>query len=324
MEVDKRCRWLDGALGEKEEHWVIEIGILVVVGLVLCRWGVNPERVSLASQREHAPESFVSLSRGVVCYDLVGESTAPLVVLVHGFGTPSGIFVDTASVLADAGYQVLRFDLYGRGMSERLETHYRLDDFEEQLDELLRVLELPAKFHLLGLSMGGTVAASYASRNPERLNKLILMAPLVTSMEIGNLKYKMFTKLFLPVLSRVFPGRQVRGVINPARHRELYAMIQRQMTIRGTAKSLVSIARSIAACDHQALFRRVGELHIPTLIVWGREDPVVPFENHALACELTGGHLVEIPDAGHLAHYEQPEQVHGHCLDFLREDLHAT
>lgn len=304
---------------------MIEIGIFgVVVGLVICRWAVNPERVTLASLRDDAPESFVSLSRGVVRYDLVGESTGPLVVLVHGFGTPSDIFVETASALANAGYRVLRFDLYGRGMSERLETHYRLDDFEEQLDELLTALQLPAEFHLLGLSMGGTVAASYASRNPERIKKLILMAPLVTSMEIGSLKYKTFTRLFLPVLSRVFPRRQVRGVVNPGRHRELHSMIQKQMTVRGTAKSLVSIARNIAVCDHQAPFKRVGELHIPTLILWGREDPVVPFENHALACELTGARLVEISDAGHLVHYEQPESVHGHCLDFLREELQSA
>ncbi len=72
---------------------------------------------------------FIQLSQGMVHYELGGEPNRPLVVLVHGFSTPSYIWEPTFQALIQAGFQVLRFDLYGRGYSDRPDTDYDLELF---------------------------------------------------------------------------------------------------------------------------------------------------------------------------------------------------
>ena len=69
--------------------------------------------------RTGLPGNFIQLSDGVVHYELAGPEDAPVVVLVHGFSVPFFIWDPTFEGLSEAGFRVLRYDLYGRGFSDR-------------------------------------------------------------------------------------------------------------------------------------------------------------------------------------------------------------
>ena len=97
----------------------------------------------------------VELKYGATHYELIGNDTADTVVLVHGFSTPNTIWDKNVNSLLAAGFRVLRFDLYGRGFSDRPELNYTLDVFVEQLKELSETLKIKKPFHLVGISMGG-------------------------------------------------------------------------------------------------------------------------------------------------------------------------
>ena len=290
---------------------VIIIGLLVLFGIRL-----NPECREISGVDEG---EFVMLSEGRVWYELTGKETGDLVVLVHGFGTPSGVFKEMVGVLNDAGYRVLRYDLFGRGYSERLDLEYHLDHFVKQLEDLLESLALTRPFSLIGLSMGGTVSAAFGAANPKRVRNSVLMAPLVASTDIGLLRYSGLVKVVGPLLARLFPRRQMAGLLKPKGHPDIYEMVSGQMEVFGTTRGLISIARNIARLDHHQLFEKWGESQIPTLILWGSQDPVVPFSEHEIACELTGAVFKPVPGAGHLALCEKPDEVHEHILKFLRE-----
>ncbi|WP_103337764.1 alpha/beta fold hydrolase [Amycolatopsis sp. CA-126428] len=100
---------------------------------------------------------------------------APVVVCVHGIGYDSlaSFYLTLAAPLAEAGIDVLAYDLRGHGRSARPATGYRLGDFVGDLEDLIGRLHLDRPVHLLGNSFGGTVAFSFAARHPERVASVV-------------------------------------------------------------------------------------------------------------------------------------------------------
>ena len=75
----------------------------------------------------------MQLSQGYVHYELGGPVGGEKVVLVHGLSVPYYIWDPTFDALTEAGFRVLRYDLYGRGFSDRPKLRYDADLFDEQL-----------------------------------------------------------------------------------------------------------------------------------------------------------------------------------------------
>src|SRR5258708_5112381 len=101
--------------------------------------------------------SYVQLADGVTHYGLAGPSDGRTVVLVHGFSVPYYIWDPTFAALTQGGFRVLRYDLYGRGFSDRPAIRYDADLYVRQLRELLGALKIDGPVDLIGVSMGGPV-----------------------------------------------------------------------------------------------------------------------------------------------------------------------
>src|SRR5512135_2050203 len=87
--------------------------------------------------RASAGGSFIDLPQGRTHYELTGPADRRPVVLVHGFSVPFFVWDPTFEALAAAGQRVLRYDLFGRGYSDRPHAHYDLAFFARQLGDLL-------------------------------------------------------------------------------------------------------------------------------------------------------------------------------------------
>ncbi|MEP7137424.1 MAG: alpha/beta hydrolase, partial [Chloroflexota bacterium] len=118
--------------------------------------------------RKSAGGAFIQLSNGVTHYELGGNESGEVVVLVHGFSVPYFIYDPTFEFLTRSGFRVLRYDLFGRGFSDRPHMDYNLDLFIEQLSDLLDTLRFTPPVNLIGLSMGGLIASAFTVRHPER------------------------------------------------------------------------------------------------------------------------------------------------------------
>ncbi|PWW54913.1 alpha/beta fold hydrolase [Actinokineospora spheciospongiae] len=104
-----------------------------------------------------------------------GASTPPTVVFVHGLGYDSlaSFYLTLAAPLAEAGMDVFTYDLRAHGRSERPATGYTLDDFVDDLAELLDRTGVAGPVHLVGNSFGGTIAFSFAARHPDRVAGIV-------------------------------------------------------------------------------------------------------------------------------------------------------
>src|ERR1700722_14337737 len=98
----------------------------------------DQERADLTDEaRQGVDGNFIRLGDGIVHYQIAGPPSARTIVLVHGFSVPYFIWDPTFDALVASGLRVLRYDLYGRGWSDRPEVSYDADLFDRQLAELL-------------------------------------------------------------------------------------------------------------------------------------------------------------------------------------------
>ncbi|KAK0491615.1 Alpha/Beta hydrolase protein [Armillaria novae-zelandiae] len=121
--------------------------------------------------------SYVELPYGRTRYWLLGPETGRKVVLIHGLSIPSIVWKDMAPQLAERGYRVLLYDLYGRGYSDAPQTPNTARFFADQFSLLMQHLNW-AKAILIGNSMGGAVAAAVIYHFPHLVeDHIVLIAP---------------------------------------------------------------------------------------------------------------------------------------------------
>jgi len=247
------------------------------------------------------------------------------VVLVHGFSVPMFIWEPTFCALTEAGYRVLRFDLFGRGYSDRPNAKYDLDFFATQLRDLLDALNINEPINLFGLSMGGPITATFSARHPERIKKLALFDPAGGAEIPRSLILKLMEIPLLGELLMGFFGRRtlIKGIAADFYNEELLEHFTKlylpQLDYQGFERAILMTIRNNALRNSLPTYRKVGELNIPKLLVWGRDDPTVPYAQSAqVAASLPDVRFHTIENSGHIPHYEDADQVNPFILDFLK------
>jgi pimeloyl-ACP methyl ester carboxylesterase len=165
--------------------WVkIGSALMVLLILLACVYIIqDPETRRLDdSTRAKLPGQFIRLPGGVTHYTLSGPTGGQVVVLVHGFSVASYSWERNIPALTEAGNRVLAYDLYGRGYSDRPQGRYDLQLFTDQLDQLLNALKIDHPVDIVGISLGGYITAGYVVRHPERVRRVVLLAPQVEAM----------------------------------------------------------------------------------------------------------------------------------------------
>ncbi len=264
---------------------------------------------------------WVPLREGVTYYEQwVGSGDGPWVGLIHGFSVPSFVWRRTAPALAQAGFRVLSFDLYGRGASGKPRGRYDLDRFVQQALELETALGVTIDAWV-GYSMGGPIAAEVLARGHGRAG--IFIAPVVTGAVLPWAVRLTGLPGLGPWLMQHFgPRRMAQGIRHEFQGRADEDYIQRyiaQLKDPGFLRALAETVRAGMLGDQRAVYRRLAARGVPVAAVWGREDPVVPRDQlEVLASLLPLRARLLVPGVGHLVHYERADQVNAFLVQTLR------
>ncbi len=278
-----------------------------------------------AEARKGLPGSFVKLSAGVTHYEVRGDAGAESVVLIHGNAAPYVTWDRTIGPLCDAGFRVLRYDLFGHGFSDRpkLPRYDRLV-YNVQLAELLGHLDVPYPVRLVGSSQGGSIAACFAAENPGAVSKLALLAPFFDELPGSeSLAYRLVVApLVGDLLFRLMSDRKLADLSDAVVSVDTVAALDRQVAeqfrYRGKRRAILANVRGDALVDATPCYRMVGEQGIPLLLTLGTLDQKIPRESMSRLRELLPDiEYHEIKGAGHLAHYESPDQMNPLLTRFL-------
>ena len=276
--------------------------------------------------RRSAGGAFISLPNGITHYEMGGSESGEPIILIHGFSVPYFIYDPTFEFLTHSGFHVLRYDLFGRGFSDRPHARYDLDLFVQQLADLLDTLNFYRPVNLIGLSMGGPVAAAFAIRHAGRVDKLVLIDPLgAKPVSISPI----LTAAKIPIVGEVgfsLIGSEglVRNIasdfFDPSLVKHFQAQYKMQMQYKGFKRAILSTIRNDMLGSFTHVYRALGKMDRDILLFWGRNDTTVPFEHsNDLRAVLPQVEFHVIENCGHIPHYEKPEEVNPILLEFLRK-----
>jgi pimeloyl-ACP methyl ester carboxylesterase len=284
----------------------------------------NPERRVLDdAARAGAPGRFIRLDDGMTHYEVAGPDTGRVVLLAAAFSVPAYIWDPLFTQLAEAGFRVIRFDYYGRGWSDRIDAAHDQDLFVRQMAGLLDSLGVRTKVAIAGLSYGAAMVTSFADRHPERVRAIVYIDPVFNNRrplpprERSRLAWNVY--MVMQRGSDAMAEGQRDDFLHPERHPDWVERYREQQQFKGTREAWRRTRTAIAEAPDQAeQLRRVGEDSRPVLIVWGRQDPGVSFEDiEATMAALPRAALLPVDSAAHLPHIEQPKVVGPAVLRFL-------
>lgn len=240
------------------------------------------------------------------------------VVFVHGYPLSRRMWEPQAEALADI-CRVIAPDLRGHGGSEPVPGPYSMELFADDLAALLDKLEVRQKIILCGLSMGGYAAFAFYRKYPQRLAGLVLTATRAAddspqarqgrdqSAETAR------TSGIGPVVEGMVPHLLAaeRAKSDP----ELVEKVRSILMETSLEGMLGDLAGLKTRPDSRPL---LSEMRIPTLVVHGAEDQIVPLaEAQEMAGAIPTARLEVIPSAGHLLNLEQPEAFNACLREFI-------
>ncbi len=252
-----------------------------------------------------------------------GPRDAPAIVLVHGLGASLHTWDGWTQALR-ATYRVVRFDVPGHGLTGPEPTgDYGDARSRRLLRALLDSLELD-RVTLVGHSMGGRLAWSFAAEHPERVERLVLVAP--DGFASPGFEYDTPAEVpaVLGVMRWVLPAPLLRANLAPAyanpeaMHDTVARRYHDLMLAPGNREAMLARLRQTVLTNPEA---RLASITAPTLVLWGEDDGMIPVANAAdyerLLPNVT---VVRLPGLGHVAFEEAPARSLVPVRAFLERD----
>ena len=306
-------RWIRRGLG---------LLLLIVVAGTLAMIRFDRPAAEVAARWATPPSQFVEVDGMRV--HVRDRGAGPALVLVHGSNSALFTWEGWAAELAGKR-RVIALDLPGHGLTgPHPQGRYSAKDMAEFLDHVMTELGVD-RFSLAGNSMGGHVALVYALAHPERVDKLILVdaaglpreepRPLVLRVAawpiLGPISTVVTPRFIVATSVREVygdPGKVTDELID-----RYYDLLLREGNRRATRIRL-------SMPDDTAAARRLGELRLPVLILWGARDRwILPKYGERLRDAIPGARLVVFGELGHVPMEEDPVATARAVSAFLDE-----
>jgi len=270
-------------------------------------------------------DRYIRVNGGRIRYWVRGEG--PALILVHGLAASVEFWQYNVGPLA-AEHRVYALDLLGFGGSDKKIEHLSLEYAASFITDFMDAVGLE-RASLAGNSLGGLVCAQTAVRSPERVQKLILVDSAGFGGELNLLLRLWSVPLLGDLVFRVYQ-RAFASLKRWAFHDsssiddEWLAAAATVLRTPGVRENALRIARMGVSIRGQRqemladLQREVAGMDVPTLIIWGRHDPVVPVAHAYAARDLIPNSEVRIMErCGHTPQVERPEEFNRLVLEFL-------
>lgn len=279
----------------------------------------------------HATTSNFRRINGVRMHyqESAGEPGDETLVLLHGFCSSNYTWKDCILPLSEAGYRVVSIDLKGYGFSEKPRDHrYDVNDQAELVLGLMDSLGIQSAT-LVGNSYGGAVSMACALKQPQRVDRLVLISSAHNNRALQRMRrYQWLLNSFAlaEVLSPVLFGssRFVRHYLGNMYHDKSVLSAERFSAYHRPLLSASCQAAALTTLRQWQLDwieAELGAIKQPTLIIWGEYDWALPVEWGAeIHMAIPHSQFIVIPDCGHLPQEERPQEICDFILDFIAQD----
>ena len=226
-------------------------------------------------------------------YEILNSQSKNTLLILHGWAQNSSFWIDTAKLI-DSSFRIILLDLPGFGGTQNLQNESDVPEYSQFVKKFINKLSLK-KFILAGHSFGGQVAGDFAIKYPEDITKLILIDAAIIRIRGPKTWIKIgITKIIKPLLS-FLPTESVNSIL------KLYA---------GDYAKANAYQKSVL--HHILKYNLQFKLHsikVPTDIIWGSEDKLIPYVGKYLVENIPQAKLHVIYGAGHLLHLTHTKKL---------------
>jgi pimeloyl-ACP methyl ester carboxylesterase len=283
------------------------------------------EEIVLTRQPE---DRFIKIDGIKTRYWVAGKGGSA-VVLVHGLGGFMENWVNNINALAEH-HRVYAMDLLGFGRTDKIPLIRNINTLVKFINDFMETLHIQ-KASLVGNSLGGGLVIQLALNYPEKVAKLVL----VDNAGMGREVLLDFRLCSLTILGDLLmrPGIESAGklwkkiVYDPKLITEELLLLSFGMIYQPGAKKamLAALRTGINLLGQRAklttlLLSRLAKISVPALVVWGKEDKIIPVAHAQIAVnKIPGAKLKIFENCGHMPQFERPEEFNKLVLDFLAE-----
>ena len=299
---------------------LIAVSLLLVAALAFWLWTPDKDRRVLEARYLADPGEMIDLGDWHLRVRDSGPRDAPAVMLLHGFGASLDTWDAWSRVLGQR-HRVIRFDLPGSGLSAPDPANDYTDARSVAL--LIALMDHLGVAHasIVGHSIGGRIAWTFAALHPERVDTLVLVAPdgfASPGFEYGKAPA---VPSLLQAMRFVLPKALLRMNLAPA-----YAdpdVLTDALTTRyldlmlapGARAAMLARMEQTVLVDPVPMLKRI---RAPTLLIWGERDAMIPFANSAdYLAAIPNVARVAIASAGHVVQEEAADESVKAAVDFL-------
>ena len=280
--------------------------LLVIVSLLLA--------FSTGALSQALQEKTVTVFGARINYVETGDPAKPKVILLHGLGGSIGNWQTNTAALA-ANYHVIALDQVGFGKSDKPMLKYRVGTYVDFLDKFMSELKIN-KASLVGNSMGGWVAALMAVKYPNRVEKIVLadaagiIPASFNEADIYQLNNSTRDEIRAN-LKKIFANPMLQN------NEELVDQFLTMRVATNDGNTINSLIESIKRKE-DFLNGRLAEIKKPTLIIWGKQDGLLPVADaYTFSKGIAGSELVVFDACGHVPQFEKSADFNKKVLEFL-------
>jgi pimeloyl-ACP methyl ester carboxylesterase len=300
--------------------WIGALLLVALAGAAWWLWTPDKPRAALEARWAAPPSRFVEVDGARLHVRDTGPRDAQAVLLLHGFGSSLHTWDDWAPIL-EASFRVVRLDLPGFGLTgAEPRGDYSDTRAVALLAGLLDALGI-RQADVVGSSMGGRIAWRFAADQPDRVRRLVLMAPDGFASAGFDYDRPAGVPLMMRALPWTLPMPLLKGGIAPAYADQAAltdAALERyrdMMLAPGVRQAILDRMATHALARPEPFLRRI---EAPVLLLWGAQDRMVP-ASHAADYEraLTHHRTVVLPSLGHVPMEEDPARSAAVVMEFL-------
>jgi pimeloyl-ACP methyl ester carboxylesterase len=234
----------------------------------------------------------------------------PVVVIHGGAGDATTWWKNIAEL--SQNYSVFAPDLPGFGGSQPLSGNYYIHELSEFIGKFAAKIGLES-FNLVGHSLGGGIALDYTLKSPNRVKKLVLISSLCLGREIGF----WLRLISIPGLIHSL-GTMIMGILKGVKW--VVKHLNPVEFVIPFTPAILHVGENLTAFNRQSLVleNRLSEVNVPTLLVWGARDPIVPVRQAYAAARVIPDCQVKIfKNRGHNVHRDELKQFSSILAGFL-------
>jgi 2-hydroxy-6-oxonona-2,4-dienedioate hydrolase len=243
----------------------------------------------------------------------IKSGATEVLLLLHGIGASAERWLRVVPLL-NRNFRIIIPDIVGFGYSDKPTVEYTMNYFVEFLRDFLKSIRIQ-RIHIIGSSFGGLLAAEFAMEFANIVKKMILVSPAGTMQTSTKTLDEYILAALYPTMEnarrafsdmaydpKVVTDDIVKDFVNRMKlPNSKYAFMSTLLGIRNT----------------QDLENRLTKIILPTLLIWGREDKMIPSVHAEDYLRIRNSKLIMIPNSGHTPYTETPSVFAKIALDFL-------